>query len=360
MPETETQQSADDWSDAALLETVAEFPRVGADAELPPVARFQSGVSQLIGKTLARQQGVVPESDTPVPLAVFLLHPEGPSDDVSIAPTRVPMLDQGRTQLEGRVWFVSQVVTYGTWIAPNFQTDDELFRYVTDDLALGATPAAVYDARGQETELRIYENGLDDLDTYERVHIAFTGVSLKDIFARISAIHRTLLITPGAQPRATRLWSKAALGQVATNAEDVLSGLLASGLQGAYLTCAVRVEQPGPSGRYDIAIEEPVFGVVGTNRLHAILELKILRPVTPRTVRRWIQDGVDQAASYCQERNALAAALCCFDMRTEVTGRQCFAHVVAQASADNVELQVWHLFSSAKAARRHRAFTSAA
>ena len=324
------------------------------------MARFQSGVSQLIGKTIARQQSPTPESEQAVPLAVFLLHPKGPPDKIAETAERVPMLDQGRTQLEGRVWFVSQVVTYGVWIAPNFKTDDELFRFVTDDLALGDAPAAVYDARNQETELRIYTNGLSDLDTYQRVHIAFTDVSVQDIFARISAIHRTQLITPGAQPRGTRLWSKASLGQVASNAEDVLSGLLASGLQGAYLTCRVRVEQPGPSGRYDISIEEPVFGVVGANRLHAILELKILRPVTPRTVRKWIQDGVSQAASYRQDRNARAAALCCFDMRSEVTDEQCFAHVVAQASADGVELQVWHLFSSAEAARRYGAFTRAA
>jgi hypothetical protein len=354
-----------DWSDAALLATAGEYPGVGGDADLPPMDRFRSGISYLVGKTIAGQQPVDRE-DTVSRLAVFLLHPAGPPEDVAALGTRVPMLDQGHTQLEGRVWFVSQVVTQGTWIAPAFQTDDELFRYVTDEIALGAIPAAVYDARHQDPELRIYPNGLDDLDTYHGVHIAFTRVSIEDIFDRISAIHATQLVTPSAQHRATRLWSNASLGRVASNAEDILGGLLASGLQGAYLTCKVRVEQSGPSGRFDIAIEEPVFGIAGMNRLHAILELKILRrlnqrgrTVSPRTVRRWIEEGVRQAASYRQDRNALAAALCCFDMRPQFTGPQCFAHVVATASADHVELGVWHLFSSASAARRHGAFTSA-
>jgi hypothetical protein len=274
------------------------------------------------------------------------------------------MLDQGVTQLVGRVWFVPHVVAQGTWVAPSFDTDDELFRYVTDEVALGATPTAVYDARQETPELRIYPNGLDDLDTYERLHIAFSQVSLQDILDRISGIYATQLITPSAQHRGTRLWSKASAGEVASNAEDVLGGLLAAGLQGAYLSCKVRVEQTGPSGRLDIAIEEPVLGLAGTNRLHAILELKILRrlnqhgnPVSAATVKRWITAGVRQAISYRRDRNALAAALCCFDMRPQVTGTQCFAHVTALAAADDVELAVWHLFSSAAAARRNAAFS---
>jgi hypothetical protein len=326
--------------------------------------RFRSAISYLVGKTLARRDTTHTNQAVPR-LAVFLLHPAGAPKEVADLATRVPMLDQGRTQLEGRVWFVSQVAAHGIWIAPPFQTDDELFRYVTDEIGLGSIPAAVYDARHQEPELRIYPEGLDDLDAYEDVHIAFTSVSMEDVFDRITAIYRTQLVTPGAQHRATRLWSNASLGRVATKAEDILGGLLASGLQGAYLTCKVRVEQSGPSGRFDIAIEEPVLGVAGTNLLHAILELKVLRQLTqqgrtvsPRTVRTWIEDGVRQAASYRQERNARSTALCCFDMRSDFTGPQCFAHVAAAAAADQVELRVWHLFSSASAARRHRMFTS--
>jgi hypothetical protein len=356
-----------EWGDAALLATAGEFPGVGSDADLEPLDRFRFGISSLVGKSLAREPAAADADDSSTPkLAVFLLHPAGPPENLAEHCTRVPMLDQGRAPLVGRVWFVTQVVAHGEWLAPSFDDDDDLFRYVTDDLSLGNVPTAVYDAREAEPELRIYTNGLSDLDVYERLYIAFTRISLTDILGRISAIHATQLVTPGAQHRATRLWSKASLGQAASNAEDVLGGLLAAGLQGAYLTCKVRVEQPQPTGRLDIAIEEPVLGQAGMNRVHAILELKILRginqrgrPVSARTVRTWVESGVTQAAAYRHDRNALATALCCFDMRPQFTGLQCFAHVVAPAAAAEVSLSVWHLFSSASAYRKHLALTGA-
>lgn len=360
-------ESRSEWSDAALLETASEFPAIGSDADLAPLDRFRFGISYLVGKSLARQAAVVGADDEETPrLAIFLLHPPGPPESLAARCARVPMLDQGRATLVGRVWFVTQVVAHGTWFAPPFTDEDELFRCVTDDLALGDVPAAVYDARDAEPELRIYPDGLTNLDVYERLYIAFTEVSIADILERIEAIHATQLVTPGAQHRATRLWSNASLGQAASNAEDVLGGLLAAGLQGAYLSCKVRVEQPQPTGRLDIAIEEPVLGQVGTNRVHAILELKILRglnqrgnPVTARTVRTWVEAGVEQAAAYRHDRNAMAAALCCFDMRPEFTGTQCFAHVATLAARVDVSLAVWHLFSSSAAYRKHLSVTGA-
>ncbi|MGH2971552.1 MAG: hypothetical protein ACRDLE_05385 [Gaiellaceae bacterium] len=359
--------SQTEWSDAALLATAAEFPGVGSDSEFAPLDRFRFGISYLVGKSLARLSPGGDATDDLTPkLAIFLLHPPGPPENLAKRCTRVPMLDQGRAPLVGRVWFVTQVVAHGTWFAPSFADDEELFRCVTDDLALGNVPTAVYDAREGEPELRIYPKGLADLDMYEQLYIAFTHVSVSDILEGISAICATQLVTPGAQHRATRLWSNASLGQVASNAEDVLGGLLAAGLQGAYLSCKVRVEQPQPTGRLDIAIEEPVLGQAGTTRVHAVLELKILRgvnqrgkSVSARTVRTWVESGVNQAAAYRSDRNALAAALCCFDMRSEFTGEQCFAHVASLAARMDVSLAVWHLFSSSAAYRKHLSATGA-
>lgn len=355
MPD-DTISGHEEWSDEVLLSTAAEFAGVGSDAGLSDVDRFRAAISRLVAKTL-QQQAAQPDDRG---LSVFLLQPTGPPASVLPQSSRVPMLDQGREVLDHRVWFVTHVASVGTWVPAQFVDDDDLFRFVTNDLGLGGVPTVIFDPRLPGPELRYYPNGLDDPESHEALQIANEPISLDEIFRRIDAVWANQLVTPGAQPRAMKLWANAERGQSASNAEDLLSGLLAAGLQSAFPTCHVRVEQPQPTGRLDIEVEERIAEQPGAVMRHAILELKVLRgrnpngtAVSERRIRTWVEDGVGQAAAYREDKGALAAALCCFDMRSEFTDRQCFAHVAESASELEVELRVWHLFASAAAYRRY-------
>lgn len=95
---------------------------------------------------------------------------------------------------------------------------------------------------------------------------------------------------------------------------------------------------------------------------HAVLELKVLRsfffggkPVTDTETKGWIAEGVVQAAEYRDDRSALAAALCCFDMRKGDSLETCFTHVTDEAKKRNVTLRRWHIHNSAKAFRKAKA-----
>lgn len=356
MPDAD-QSHLDDWSDEQLMSTAAEYAGVGSDAGLADVDRFRASVSRLVAKVL----DIAGQNEGDGSLSVFLLEPGGPPEGVKGLCTRVPMLDRGREPLGSRVWFVPHVVTVGEWVPAPFEDDDEFFRFVSEELGVGDVPAIVFDPRAPGPELRYYPNGLNDLEAVDSLRVAYTQISLEEILRRVDLVHRNQLVTPGAQPRATKLWSDAQHGLTAHNAEDLLSALLSAGLHAAFPTCRIRVEQPAPVGRLDIEVEERILRQPGVVMRHAILELKVLRGRNPnrtrvsaQRIRQWIEDGVGQAASYRDDKDALAAALCCFDMREEFTGQQCFAHVHNTAAALGVELKVWHLFASSAAYRRHQ------
>jgi hypothetical protein len=108
------------------------------------------------------------------------------------------------------------------------------------------------------------------------------------------------------------------------------------------------------SGRLDLEIEEPLMQA-GEFVRHAILELKVLRSfgstgssVSKTEIRKIVKEGVEQAASYREERDAHASALCCFDMRTKSTRKKCFHGIQASAKKRDVKLRVWPIFASAK------------
>jgi hypothetical protein len=349
----------DGWSDEELLDTAADYAGVGSDADLAHEDRFRASVSRLVAKVLAaerQQEG----------LSVFLLEPGGPKEAVKSRCTRVPMLDRGREPLGSRVWFVTHVVTAGEWVPARFEDDDDFFRFVSDELGAGHVPAIVFDPRWPGPELRYYPQGINELESVEPLRIAYSRISLEEILRRVDLVHRNQLVTPGAQPRGTKLWADAQRGVAAHNAEDLLSALLSAGLHAAFPNCRIRVEQPAPVGRLDIEVEERMPGQPGAVMRHAVLELKVLRGRNPnrtkislQRIRQWIEEGVGQAASYREDKGALAAALCCFDMREEFTDQQCFAHVLGTAADLDVQLQVWHLFATSAAYRRYQASSGA-
>jgi hypothetical protein len=343
------------WTDDALLATAAAYPGVGSDADLPEVDRFRAAVSRLVAKTIAQEVGEVRTG-----LGVFLLEPLGAPGDFAELSTRVPMLDRGGEELVGRVWFVTHLVTVGTWVPADFDTHDEFFKYVTDDVGLGEAPTVVYVPGDGDPELRFYAAGLADPETVERLQIAARPISLEEIFQRIEPLYKNQLVTPGVQQRSSSVWARAAAGRASSSAEDTLSSLLTAGLNTAFPHCKVRTEQPLPAGRLDIEIEERIPNVPGAIMRHAILELKVLRgrrengvAVSAATCRAAVAEGVLQAAAYRLDKGALAAALCCFDMRPNFAGAQCFADVLETAAQTDVVLQVWHLFDSAEKYRQY-------
>ncbi len=126
-------------------------------------------------------------------------------------------------------------------------------------------------------------------------------------------------------------------------------------------SCIVRHEQSIVSGRLDLEIEESDPLDRSQITRHAVLELKVLRSfrssgaaVRPNETLDWVLAGVKQAASYRREKGARAAALCCFDMRREHSGEQCFNHVRELAVDLETDLTHWFIFSTSERYRDFR------
>ncbi len=88
-----------DWSDDELRSTIKSNFGVGSDAGLALELRFRAGVARLIRRRLDHLGDAAP--GTP---SVFFLLPAGPP--VSYDLEWSPMLDNGVSALDGRLWFV--------------------------------------------------------------------------------------------------------------------------------------------------------------------------------------------------------------------------------------------------------------
>ncbi len=260
--------------------------------------------------------------------AVFLLEPNAPAHSTEAPPKRVPMLDNGLTSVTGRLWFVTPVVVTGKYIELDETDDDALFAIVTDALALGHVPAILFDPRTTIPTVRFYSNVLSDPETCDSIAISDTEVTLQKIYEAIDKVYMHCLVTPEAQARVGKLWEDESKWWPSSKAEDLVQLYLRAGLTTAFPTCTVRHEQTAVPGRLDLEIEQSDPLDRGRIMRHAVLELKVLRsfrssgtPVPKSETLDWVASGVRQAASYRDERGALAAALCCFDMRKEHTGR---------------------------------------
>jgi hypothetical protein len=231
--------------------------------------------------------------------------------------------------------------------------DDGLFRFVTDDLKLGSVPAIIFDPRTVPISVRLYPEGLGAPDTVEHLSVAGADVNLSRVFDVIAHVHRKCLITPEAQVRVGKLWKDASRWWASEAAEDLVQLHLRVGLTVAFPTCTVRHEQTDVPGRLDLEIEES--DPLDRSRVtrYVILELKVLRSFgstgkeyTTQYILDWVDSGVRQAATYRDERGARDSALCCFDMRKEHTGEDCFDHVRGLANRLKVVLKVWFIFAS--------------
>lgn len=339
------------WAGDDLADTVRTTFTVGADSDLPDEVRFVAGIAKLVVRCIAQATDGI---DSPTP-AIFLLAPVPVAAAERFGPKRVPMLDNGLTPVNGRLWFVSPVVVVGSYIELEDYDDDRIFGFVTDELQLGDAPAIVFDPRTRALEVRLYRKGLNYPEEYEASSVGCVDLGLPRILEVVDLIHGRCFITPDAQEQAGLLWHDKAKFIPVENAEKVVQFYLRVGLTTAFPVCTVRTEQHGLPGRLDLEIEESDAVDRSQFIRHAILELKVLRsfwstgtPVSEEYTRDWVESGVKQAAAYRNERHARAAALCCFDMRCDDTGQDCFRHVIELATTHRVLLKVWFLYASSK------------
>lgn len=344
------------WRDANLRITANANVGLGADAGVPVALRFRSAVAKLVRRRLA-MSGSDPDANLP---AVFLLMPSPPKTAATFSPKRVPRLDSGLEALSGRVWFVGAGPGSGHFIPAEHQDDDLLYNFVTDTLALAATPAIVFDPRIPHLHVRHYPNGLADPDTFEDMDISHADVTVETVTHAITTTHKKKMITPDAQTAAIPLWIDRDRWWPHSNAEERVQGYLEIALNAAFPTCTVRTEQTGMAeGRLDIEIVEndPIDPSKITQ--HGILELKVLRSFgstgrkeTKRSVDEWVASGVEQAAAYRDSKRARWAALICFDMRDKDVGdTACFKHVRTLAVKLDVHLRRWFLYATSKQLR---------
>lgn len=340
------------WANSDFAGTARTTINVGADADLPDDVRFIAGVAKLILRRLAE----IKTGADPVRPAVFFLESNAPACKSGIMPKRVPMLDNGLTTLTGRLWFMAPVVVTGRYIELEECDDDELFKIVTDDLLMGEVPAVVFDPRTKIPELRFYPSGLKDPVTCHKAELHKGQITLEEIFQVIDHVHRTLLVTPEAQSNAGKLWSDNMKYWPVENAEDTIQLYLRAGLTTAFPACTVRHEQTSVPGRLDLEIEQSDPLDRGDIVRHAILELKVLRSFsntgktiyTEQDALDGIEKGVKQAATYRDDKDAKAAALCCFDMRRINTGEKCFEHVTELAKRLVVVLRRWFIYATSE------------
>ncbi|MDX8143945.1 hypothetical protein SK854_17635 [Lentzea sp. BCCO 10_0061] len=330
------------------------FLGVGRNTDLPDDVRFLTSVTQLIRKRI--DQGEVSEQSP----AIFFLHPQPLDLSGSRETSQVWMLDNGLRGVSGRMWFVNKTASNGTAVHLDPDEDDEqLLQLAVNELEAGHVPAVVFDARTPTPETRYYPEGLANADNFRFIKVFGNLITLEEVFVVIDRLYEQQLCTPNVQQKAMALWEKADKHFTSSKAEDLIQGVLRAGLTGHFPGCDVKAEQPQASGRLDIEIEEASPFDRSQITRHVVLELKVLRDfgstgasVSDRENDDWTRSGVEQAATYRDERGTRLAALCCFDMRVEYTGDSCFDNVRDLAARLSVELRSWHIFASSKAYRR--------
>ena len=175
------------WDGADLVATARSHTGIGADQELPPSLRFRRNVAKLLKRRHSAEDA---RRDS---LAVFILSPHPPD---RVTHTRIPMLDNGRTEVVGRIWFVNEVVRTGHYIEGISDDDAVLFDTICTQIGLGNSPTIVFDPRLTHPEIRFYPDGLSNEDTCIVHAISDTEVSPDTINRVVERIYESSFITP--------------------------------------------------------------------------------------------------------------------------------------------------------------------
>jgi hypothetical protein len=329
-----------------LLATAAQNLGEGVEALLPPEGRFLVNVARMVRRRLANE----PEGETTPSIFIFWQGDEPPRE----ADVDEPLLRQGHKAFESHIWLLGEVATGAKGVRLDPWEDASAFEEAAV-LSVDQKPALVFNPVG--TILEFFPEGLAAPDSGRLVSLEESGLTLDHIFEAIESAHGRFLATPGMQPPGFKLWRNAREYRPGDTVEHRVQGILHVSLQTQYPLCDLRFEQPGATGRVDLEVYVPQGG---TKQALALLELKVLKscdstgdPVSQSEVDNHIKDGVEQAASYSDERGFPSSAVCCFDMRKTHTGPTCFSHVLELAKQHAVHLRVWPIFNAARAYRPH-------
>ena len=100
------------WRGSDFASTVSRYRGLGSDTDAPDKVRFLRGVTHLVvqRKAEAEMLGEADRRD----VAIFILH-DSPSVAVDSS-ERIPMLNNGLTELQGRLWCTAAPVVAGHFI----------------------------------------------------------------------------------------------------------------------------------------------------------------------------------------------------------------------------------------------------
>ena len=96
------------WESNELQETARQYAGTGAEDRLPDEIRFLYNVAKLLRLRIA----TAGSKTDPENLAIFLLAPT-PPEGIEPWPARTPMLDNGLSNVNGKIWLVSAAVISG-------------------------------------------------------------------------------------------------------------------------------------------------------------------------------------------------------------------------------------------------------
>ncbi len=340
----------DPWAGTDLRATARSHTGIGADLELSPNLRFRRNVAKLLKR---RQSAEGARRDS---LAAFILSAHPPD---RLDCPRIPMLDNGRTEVVGRTWFVNEAVRAGHYIDNTSDDDAMLFDTICTKIGLGKSPTIIFDPRLSTPEIRFYPDGLSNEDGCIVHAISDTEVSPDSIKRVVERIYESSFITPDAEvPGGPSVWQNSRRCWPSHNAEAVIQTHLKVGLHAHFFDCDVRHEQSSRAGRLDLEIERSDPNDYCTVTRLAVIELKVLRSFRYNgragrdgAIPRLIEKGVGQVVAYRNEWNTQMGLLMCFDMRDADTGEQCFSHILSLARAQSIYLSRWFLYNSSEAYR---------
>lgn len=339
------------WADADLGATAKIDLGIGADGNQPPEIRFLRNVAKLVRRRLAIKSSELTKFKQP---AIFLLQPSPPPAAAEMRTKRVPMLDNALERLTRRVWFVGENPASGHYAEYDPMDDDALFTMITNQLDQSHAPAIIFDPRLAEAAIRFYPKGLQDPSDCMLIGLSSINVTFEQVVSAVDRTYREKMITPEAQPKASKLWKNEQKWWPQKNAEDLVQMYLELGLNTAFPTCKIRAEQTTPAGRLDIEIIENDAIERSIVTQHGLLELKVSRSFsesgetkyTDENRKKWIKSGVQQAASYRDEKEAKWSALLCFDMcNSDIGESEYFSHVKHLSNKLSVRLKRWYLYA---------------
>lgn len=320
----------------------------GSDTGLPPPVRFLLSIRRL---TLAREREPDCEFDR---AAAMVFVPPAFFESAPVKTRRSPLLNTGNYRITGQLHFLN-VAAVGRSL--DYAGDEGALFDALEAAKADTLPTVIYAPKANgHSKLSWYPSGICDESTVVVIPVAVEEPTAERIMQAINGVYNGHLKTPDQVPVESSPWAKPAEGWAAKKAEANVQQAVKIGLHGRFPHCRIVAEQPGKDGRTDIEVVGD-FGVApGAVTNFAVLELKVLREkgctgstYSANAIEAHIKDGVNQAYTYCADRNFRERMLCCFDMRATNAGAAAvFAPIQDEAMTLGIHLGFWYLYRSSE------------